>query len=73
MWSDSYRYRSHSVDEPTIFPKPENYDNLDFYLYDIRQAINDEKVFRRKHHLNSLSARIDYHIERQFEPYFDVI
>lgn len=73
LWSDHHRYYTHQLDSSPIFPRPENYDNLDNFLHDIRMATRDEKAFRRNHQLTTPAAREEFYLLRQADILFDVI
>lgn len=73
LWSDHRRYVHTAINNAPVFPRVENYNNLDNFLHDIRMATRDEKAFRRNHHLATPTAREEFYILRQADILFDVI
>lgn len=73
IWSDHKRYHQTSLAEPTIFPNPDNYNNLDKFLHDIRLAVLQEKKYRRHHQLGTYQARLDHHLDIISRQYSDML
>jgi hypothetical protein len=73
LWSDHRRYVHTTTGNAPVFPRAENYNNLDNFLHDIRMATRDEKAFRRNHQLATPTAREEFYTLRQADILFDVI
>ena len=73
MWNDTHRYYTYPYDNPPIFPRPENYSNLDNFLHDISIAVHDEKIYRHNQQLTTSVVPKEFYLLRQSDILFNII